>query len=129
MATHISLDAIIAASTIFFAVLVKLVGIPDQIRQNFKRKSTEGVSLPNQLIGFIAYIFWTLHGMLHHDPILIYGQLLGVIVMGILLYQFVLYRKPKADRGPHLLSERRIALFNQTPSAHELLTSDSRMGH
>jgi uncharacterized protein with PQ loop repeat len=99
MLVESSFAMLIAGATVFFGVLVKLVGIPDQIQQNFRRKSTEGGSFPNQLIGFIAYIFWTLHGILHHDPVLFYGQLLGVFVTGILLYQFSVYRTPKADRS------------------------------
>lgn len=93
MGFHPSLDAIVAVLTLFFGILVKVVGVPDQIRQNFKRKSTEGLSLSNQIVGFLAYFFWTFHGILRHDPVLIYAQLLGVIVTGIVLFQFFLYRR------------------------------------
>jgi hypothetical protein len=56
---HLSLESIVGAATIFFGILVQVIGIPDQIRQNFARKSTEGVSLANQSVGFVAYFFWT----------------------------------------------------------------------
>jgi len=95
MTFHPSLDAVVAVLTLIFGILVKVIGIPDQIRQNFDRKSTEGVSFANQAVGFIAYFFWTLHGYLRHDAVLIYGQLLGVITTGIVLYQFLIYRKRK----------------------------------
>ena len=95
MIFHISLGSIVALMTIVLGILVKIVGIPDQIRQNFIRKSTEGVSLSNQAIGFLAYIFWTAHGILQHDRVLVYGQILGVITTGIVLYQFAAYRNRK----------------------------------
>ena len=92
---HPSLDAIVAFLTLVFGILVKVIGIPDQIRQNFKRKSTEGVSFPNQTVGFLAYFFWTFHGILRHDATLIYAQGLGMVVTGIVLFQFFLYRKQR----------------------------------
>ena len=101
---HLSLESIVGAATIFFGILVKVIGIPDQIRQNFARKSTKGVSLANQSVGFVAYFFWTFYGLLRHDPVLIYGQALGVITTGIVLYQFALYgrRKQPASDAPKL---------------------------
>lgn len=56
---HVSLIGVVGALTIFFGILVKNIGIPDQIRQTFRRKSTEGVSLANQSVGLLAYFFWT----------------------------------------------------------------------
>jgi len=92
MRLHLGLETVVGAATVFFGILVKVIGIPDQIRQNFTRKSTEGVSLVNQSVGFLAYFFWTFYGLLRHDPVLIYGQALGVILTAIVLYQFALYR-------------------------------------
>ncbi len=99
MGHHLELESAVGFATIFFGILVKIIGIPDQIRQNFVRKSTEGVSLANQATGFLAYFFWTLYGLLRHDPVLIYGQFLGVITTGIVLYQFAIYaRRSKRAR-------------------------------
>ena len=95
MSVGVSAESAVGILTVFFGILVKVVGIPDQIRQNFRRKSTEGVSLPNQSVGFLAYFFWTLYGILHHDRVLIYGQALGVVTTAIVLYQFAIYRKAK----------------------------------
>jgi uncharacterized protein with PQ loop repeat len=92
MSVHLGLETVVGVATVFFGILVKVIGIPDQIRQNFTRKSTEGVSLVNQSVGFLAYFFWTFYGLLRHDPVLIYGQALGVIFTAIVLYQFALYR-------------------------------------
>jgi uncharacterized protein with PQ loop repeat len=92
MNIHFSLETVVGSATILCSVLAKGVGIPDQIRQNFVRKSTEGVSLTNQAVGFVAYFFWTFYGFLRHDPVLIYGQALGVILTGVMLLQFALYK-------------------------------------
>ena len=89
----LSIVSVIGFLTVVFAILVKLIGIPDQIWQTYRRKSTEGLSFLNQLIGFIAYVLWTLHGMFQHDAVLIYGQLLGVVMTGIVLAQFAVYRR------------------------------------
>jgi uncharacterized protein with PQ loop repeat len=97
-----SLESIVGLATIFFGILVKIIGIPDQIRQNFVRKSTEGVSLANQATGFLAYFFWTFYGFLRHDPVLIYGQFLGVVTTSIVLYQFAIY----ARRTKHARQEK-----------------------
>jgi uncharacterized protein with PQ loop repeat len=95
MSAHVSLVSVIGTLTIVFSVLVKVIGIPAQIRRNFQRQSTDGVSLADQSIGFLAYFFWTVYGILRHDRVLIYGQILGVIATSFILYQFVHYRKKR----------------------------------
>lgn len=35
---------VIAFLTVTIAILVKIIGLPDQVRKNYVRKSTEGVS-------------------------------------------------------------------------------------
>jgi len=92
---HVGLAGVVGALTIFFGILVKVIGIPDQIRQNYRRKSTDGISLANQTVGFLAYFFWTFYGFLRHDRVLILGQSLGVITTAIILYQFALYRRKR----------------------------------
>jgi uncharacterized protein with PQ loop repeat len=104
MMFHPNLDVGVAVLTMVFGILVKVIGIPDQIRQNFKRKSTAGVSLPNQAVGFLAYFFWTFHGILRHDATLIYAQGLGVVTTGIVLLQFFLYRKRRNDASAQRVS-------------------------
>lgn len=99
MNIHLSLEGVVGVATVFFGILVKVVGIPDQIRQNFIRKSTAGVSLTNQAVGFLAYSFWTLYGLLRHDRVLIYGQALGVITTGIVLFQFARYGRSSAQKA------------------------------
>jgi uncharacterized protein with PQ loop repeat len=106
MDLHANLVSVIGILTVFFSVLVKVIGIPAQIRQKFTRQSTEGVSFSNQAIGFLAYCFWMAYGILRHDPVLIYGQTLGVLTTAIVLYQFAVYRNRKREqREPTLLRD------------------------
>ncbi|HEY4694673.1 MAG TPA: PQ-loop repeat-containing protein [Candidatus Nanoarchaeia archaeon] len=85
--------AIVGILTIIFGVVVKVIGFPAQIRNNLQRKSTKGLSTTFMVLSFIAYVLWTLHGLLQKDSVLVIGQGIGVITTGIILYQIWLYRK------------------------------------
>lgn len=86
---------IVGFLTTVFSILVKVIGFPDQIRKNYKRKSTEGVSTSFYVIAFFTYILWTLHGVLQNDWVVILGQGLGVLTTGAVVYQILAYRKKK----------------------------------
>lgn len=86
---------IVGVLTTVLSILVKVVGFPDQIRQNFIRKSTEGVSTAFYLLSFLVYILWTLHGFFEKDWVVILGQGLGIITTGAIVYQIFKYRKKK----------------------------------
>ncbi len=83
---------IIGALTTVVAIVVKVVGLPDQIRKNHKRKSTSGLSHWFFGLGFLSYTLWTLYGILKSDWVLILGQGAGMITMGIIAYQIYIYR-------------------------------------
>ncbi len=85
--------AIIGFLTVIIAVLVKIIGLPDQIRKNYKRKSTEGISTAFFVLAFFSYLLWTLHGINQADYVLIIGQGFGVITTAIIAFQIILYRK------------------------------------
>lgn len=86
---------VIGGLTVFFGVLVKAVGFPDQIRKNWKNKSTKGLSTTFILLAFISYVLWTLHGILRNDWVLIVGQGVGIITTGVIIYQIILYGERK----------------------------------
>ena len=78
------------------SVLSKVLRVPDQIKKNFERKSTEGLSLLMYSITFTTYFFWTIYGALKNDwPVMLAQGALGCIVTGVILWQFFLYRKKK----------------------------------
>jgi uncharacterized protein with PQ loop repeat len=86
---------IIGILTTVLSVLVKVVGFPDQIRKNYRRKSTEGLSVPFYALSFLVYALWTLHGFLQRDWVVMLGQGLGIVTTGAILYQIYLYRSRK----------------------------------
>ncbi len=79
--------------TTTLTILIKVVGFPDQIKKNYKRKSTEGLSTPFYVLSFVTYIAWTLHGIIQNDWVVILGQGLGIITTGIIVFQIIKYRK------------------------------------
>ena len=84
---------IIGLLTTILSILIKVIGFPDQIKKNYKRKSTEGLSSTFYILSFITYMLWTLHGVLQKDWVVILGQGLGIITTGIIVYQIFLYKK------------------------------------
>lgn len=89
----ITFAGIVGILTVIMGIAVKVVGLPDQIRKNYKRRSTEGLSTLFIAMAFLAYVFWTLHGILRKDWVLIVGQGLGIFTSGIILWQIFIYRK------------------------------------
>ncbi len=92
---HFAFDTagIVAVLTIIFGIIVKVVGFPDQMRSNFKRKSTKGLSTTFIALSFVTYTLWTLHGIFQKDSVLAVGQGIGIITTGVILYQIWIYRK------------------------------------
>jgi uncharacterized protein with PQ loop repeat len=86
---------VIGVLTVVFSLLTKVVGFPDQIKKNYKRKSTEGVSVWFFILSFLSYLLWTAHGILQGDRVVYLGQGLGVITTGVVLWQIWVYKKNK----------------------------------
>jgi uncharacterized protein with PQ loop repeat len=87
-----SLAAIIGILTIVFGIMVKIVGFPAQMKTNYQRRSTKGLSTTFMALSFVTYALWTLHGILQKDPVVYIGQGIGIITTGAILYQIWLYR-------------------------------------
>jgi len=85
--------AVVGVVTTIISILVKIIGLPDQIRKNYQRKSISGLSVPFFILGFVSYALWTVYGLLKRDWVLILGQGAGMVTMGIIAYQIFLYRK------------------------------------
>ncbi|HEY4160557.1 MAG TPA: PQ-loop repeat-containing protein [Candidatus Saccharimonadales bacterium] len=94
------LDALISVLTTVVSVLVKVVGLPDQIKSNYRRKSTDGLSAWFVLSAFVSYALWVVHGLLVHDWSLVIGQGLGVLTTGVIVWQLFLYRGPHKTSKP-----------------------------
>lgn len=91
----ITFASLIGFLTLTVGILVKIIGLPDQIRKNHNRKSTEGLSTAFISLAFISYLLWTLHGIMRQDMVLIIGQGLGILTTGIIVWQIFIYRKKK----------------------------------
>ncbi|TAK97024.1 hypothetical protein EPO05_00245 [Patescibacteria group bacterium] len=91
----LTLAAAVGITTVTLGILVKVIGFPDQIRKNYRDKSTKGLSTAFILLSFLAYTSWTLHGILIHDTVVIVGQGLGIITTGAILLQIYIYRGNK----------------------------------
>lgn len=93
---QIALIPIVGTIVAVLSVASKIFGAPDQIRKNFKRKSTEGLSFVFYGFSFITYFFWALYGALREDWVVFLAHgFLGCIMTGIVLYQFWAYKSSK----------------------------------
>jgi uncharacterized protein with PQ loop repeat len=93
MSLTITFAVVIATLTLIIGILVKVIGFPDQFYRNYKRKSTEGLSTIFMLLTLLAYILWTIHGILQKDWVLIIGQGIGIITTGLIVIQIYYYKK------------------------------------
>ena len=91
----ITFAGVIGFLTLIIGILVKIVGLPHQIKKNYNRKSTEGLSSWFMVLSCVAYILWTVHGILQGDIVLVLGQGLGILTTGIILWQIFIYRKTR----------------------------------
>ncbi len=91
---QLGLIPIIGTIVAILSVASKVIGAPDQIRKNLRRKSTEGLSLVFYGFSFVTYFFWALYGALREDWVVFLAHgFLGCIVTGTVLFQFFIYRK------------------------------------
>jgi len=65
---------IIGVLTTLLSLATKLIGFPDQIKKNYTRKSTEGISTAFFILSFLSYLLWTIHGILLSDWVVYIGQ-------------------------------------------------------
>ncbi len=90
---QIMLLPIVGTIVVILSVLTKVIGMPDQIRLNHKRKSTEGLSLVAYTLSCVTYFFWALYGALRGDWVVFLAHgVLGTLITGFVLFQFYLYR-------------------------------------
>lgn len=94
----ITFAGIIGFLTLIIGILVKIIGLPDQIRKNYHRKSTKGLSSTFMILSFVAYCLWTIHGILQKDVVLVLGQGLGIITTAIIIGQIFIYRNKGKDK-------------------------------
>lgn len=110
-----SFEAVVAVLTTVLSVGVKVIGMPDQIKANRQRKSTEGLSNWFMICTLASYVMWVIHGLLVHDETLIIGQSLGVLVTAVIVGQMIIYRKPTPKFANPV---KRFAVWVSTTTQH-----------
>src|SRR5580692_3817224 len=92
---------IVSAVTLLCLALsigVKVVGMPDQILSNYRRKSTTGLSGWFIVSTLISYVLWVVHGLQVHDEALVIGQGLGAVVTIVIVVQMIQYRQTSGSQ-------------------------------
>lgn len=83
----------IAIMTVVSSIAIKVVGYPDQIRKIIKTKRVDNISILNYWLTVLTYIFWTIHGIIKHDLVIILAQSLGIATSAILLIVTLRYKR------------------------------------
>lgn len=74
------------------------LGMPVQIRKNFKQKSVMGLSLFMTVLMLIVFISWCVYAVLRRDWYILWSNAPGAVCATIILGQFWNYRTNKDDR-------------------------------
>jgi uncharacterized protein with PQ loop repeat len=87
----------LAVTSSFYAILI---GLTFQVWNNYKRKSVEGFSLHFFISVYVLYFLWMSYGLSKRpiDYFLVMPNCFGLCIGAMLLYQFVVYRRPKKPR-------------------------------
>ena len=88
-----SLVNILGWSALSITIIYASFGIFTQVIQNFKRKSTSGLSLVMIILSFITFFIWFLYGVMKPDFYISIPNLIGSIITAMILVQFWIYRK------------------------------------
>ncbi len=85
----------------FIAFLVTLIytclGLPTQIRKNYRSKSTAGLSIYTVALMGFAFTTWVVYSLLKSDWYIFGSNLPGAVFSFTILSQFWLYRKNKPN--------------------------------
>ena len=84
---------IIGFCTVAVSYLIKLIGFPQQAYKIYKSKSGQNVSAFLYVASFISYCLWTYYGYLKKDWFVMYGQALGIVTTGVIVFLLNRYRR------------------------------------
>lgn len=79
--------------TVVLSLVVTGLGLTTQVRKNFERRSTEGLSLFYFCLLAVSYSFWAAYGIAQRDTVLIIPMSVGAVVSWVLVAQFFFLRK------------------------------------
>jgi uncharacterized protein with PQ loop repeat len=96
----ITASALVGSSVLLVSILSKVLGVPDQIRRNWKRKSTAGISPLVYVLSLSSYALWTLHGIMQGDLYVVGAQSIGIFTSSSILFQMWMYRPSARGQLP-----------------------------
>lgn len=79
--------------TVVLSLIVTCLGLMSQVRKNYIRKSTEGLSSFYFIVLAVSYSFWSAYGFAQSDLVLIIPMTLGAIMSWVVVGQVVRYKK------------------------------------
>ncbi len=86
------MDQLVGVLGMVMSYVVALVGLPSQILENYRRKSTEGLSLMLWVLSLLNISSWFAYGLLRGDRWIIAANVPWLVFIPILLLQFWIYR-------------------------------------
>jgi uncharacterized protein with PQ loop repeat len=72
-------------------------GLPVQFFRNYKKKSTEGLSLSMIIMMFLTFLSWVIYAAMKSPPdrYIMVCNFIGAVGAFIILIQFWIYREPR----------------------------------
>ena len=70
-----------------------MFGLPGQIKENYQRKSTEGLSISLFCFLFATFASWIFYGILLQNYFIIVPNVLGALFGIVILFQFFYYKR------------------------------------
>lgn len=72
-------------------IIYTAIGLPDQVKKNYKLKSTEGLSLFLFCFLFLTFTSWVVYGICKPDWFIVVPNGLGAIFAFIIVLQIIFY--------------------------------------
>lgn len=103
-----TLNLFFGIAALVTSTLLTAIGFPAQIYQNFKRKSTKGLSFLSTLFLFANLNAWFFYGFTKPqlDWIIVCANALGIVMLAVMLVQFAIYGRKSARPNAELATEQ-----------------------
>lgn len=92
---HLALTNLLGSLAMVASLALAVVGLPQQVLVNYRRKSCEGLSAPLVCSVVCTYGLWSAYGWVKPDIFLGISQSLGLVFALALLIQLLYYRRKR----------------------------------
>lgn len=86
------MEHIIEIAVLVSSVLLKCVGMPDQVRKLYKTKNSSGFSLLYYILLDVTYLLWIIHGSYKNDWVVISTSIIGAIATSVIVLLVIKYK-------------------------------------